>query len=100
MKIIHKLSIILATVALTACAGTHDTDMSHKPEMMKKCEPEITAKLIHQTLSNEADIKAKTNAETVRMVSPGQPITKDYNPGRVTLIVDSQTKTILKAFCG
>ncbi|WP_249409240.1 I78 family peptidase inhibitor [Acinetobacter sp. SFB] len=52
------------------------------------------------TLSSEADIKSKTNSEVVRLVAPGQPITKDYHPGRVTVIADQQTKTILKAFCG
>ncbi|MFV5403365.1 I78 family peptidase inhibitor [Acinetobacter sp. 228] len=100
MKIIYNLSLILAAVALTACAGTPETEVVHKPEMMKKCVPESAAKLARTTLSSEADIKSKTNAEVVRLVAPGQPITKDYNPGRVTVIADPKTQTILKAFCG
>ncbi|MFV5507036.1 MULTISPECIES: I78 family peptidase inhibitor [unclassified Acinetobacter] len=100
MKIIYNLSLILAAVALTACAGTPETEVVHKPEMMKKCVPESAAKLARTTLSSEADIKSKTNAEVVRLVAPGQPITKDYHPGRVTVIADPQTQTILKAFCG
>jgi len=100
MKIIYNLSLILAAVALTACAGTPETEVVNKPEMMKKCVPESAAKLARTTLSSEADIKSKTNAEVVRLVAPGQPITKDYHPGRVTVIADPQTQTILKAFCG
>ena len=100
MKIIYNLSLILAAVALTACAGTPETEVVHKPEMMKKCVPESAAKLARTTLSSEADIKSKTNAEVVRLVAPGQPITKDYHPGRVTVIADPKTQTILKAFCG
>ena len=100
MKIIYNVSLIIAAVTLTACAGTPDTETVHKPEMMKKCVPESAAKLARTTLSSEADIKSKTNSEVVRLVAPGQPITKDYHPGRVTVIADPQTQTILKAFCG
>ncbi|MCO8109668.1 MULTISPECIES: I78 family peptidase inhibitor [Acinetobacter] len=100
MKIIYHVSLIIAAVTLTACAGTPNTDVVQKPEMMNKCVPESAAALARTTLSSEADIKSKTNAKVVRLVAPGQPITKDYHPGRVTVIADPQTKTILKAFCG
>ncbi|WP_216936807.1 MULTISPECIES: I78 family peptidase inhibitor [unclassified Acinetobacter] len=100
MKIIYNLSLILAAATLTACAGTPETEVVQKPEMMEKCVPESAAKLAGMKLSSEADIKSKTNSEIVRLVAPGQPITKDYHPGRVTVIADPQTQTILKAFCG
>ncbi|WP_404794093.1 MULTISPECIES: I78 family peptidase inhibitor [Acinetobacter] len=44
-------------------------------------------------------MKSKTNAEVVRLVAPGQPITKDYHLGRINVIVDPQTQKIVKAFC-
>ena len=99
MKFIYNLSFILAAVALNACAGTPETEVVHKPEMMKKCVPESAAKLARTTLSSEADIKSKTNAEVVRLVALGQPITKDYHLGRINVIVDPQTQKIVKAFC-
>ncbi|WP_081408801.1 I78 family peptidase inhibitor [Acinetobacter sp. SFA] len=93
------LSFILAAVSLNACAGTPDTEAIHKPEIIKKCVPDSAAKLARKTLASEADIKSKTNAEIVRLVAPGQPITKDYHPGRINVIVDPQTQKIVKAFC-
>ena len=100
MKIIYNVSLIIAAVTLTACAGTPDTEIVHKPEMMKQWVAESAAKLTRTTLLSAAAIKSKTNSEVVRLVAPGQPITKDYHPGRVTVIADPQTQTILKAFCG
>lgn len=100
MKIIYSFSFLLAVATLTACAGTPDRVVVQKPEMMKKCMAESAAKLAGTTLSTETEIKSKTHAEVVRLVAPGQPITKDYHPRRVTVIADPQTKTVLKAFCG
>ncbi|OAL84563.1 hypothetical protein AY605_07855 [Acinetobacter sp. SFD] len=99
MKFIYNLSFILAAVALNACVGTPDKEVVYKPEMMKKYVADSAAKLARKTLASEADIKSKTNAEVVRLFAPGQAITKDYHPGRVTVIVDPQTQKIVKAFC-
>ncbi|WP_312080384.1 I78 family peptidase inhibitor [Acinetobacter schindleri] len=98
MKAIYSLPLALTIAALTACASTSNT--IQQPEIIKKCTAEGAAKLVQMKFSSETDIKSKTNSEVVRLVAPGQPITKDYYPGRVTVVVDPQTKIILQAFCG
>ncbi|MCO8059150.1 I78 family peptidase inhibitor [Acinetobacter towneri] len=100
MKIIQNLSLILVAVTLTACANNPEQMPSHQPNTMTGCVAEEATKLVGQTGLSEAAIKAKTNAEIVRMVAPGQPVTLDYRLERVTVVTDPQTKIIVQASCG
>ena len=100
MKIIQNLSLILVAVTLTACANTPEKLPSQQPDMMTECMRDEATKLVGQTGLSEAAIKAKTNAEIVRMVAPGQPVTLDYRSERVTVVTDPRTKIIVQASCG
>lgn len=100
MKIIQNLSLILVAVTLTACANNPEQMPSHQPNTMTSCVAEEATKLVGQTGLSEAAIKAKTNAEIVRMAAPGQPVTLDYRLERVTVVTDPQTKIIVQASCG
>lgn len=100
MKIIQNLSLMLVAVALTACANNPEQMPSQQPNTMTSCIADEATKLVGQTGLSEAVIKAKTNAEIVRMVAPGQPVTLDYRLERVTVVTDPQTKIIVQASCG
>ena len=100
MKIIQNLSLILAAITLTACANNPEQVPSQQPQIMTNCVSEEATKLVGQTGLSEAVIKTKTKSETVRMVSPGQPVTLDYRSNRVTVVTDPQTKLIVQASCG
>ncbi|MCO8109667.1 MULTISPECIES: I78 family peptidase inhibitor [Acinetobacter] len=100
MKIIQNLSLILAAVALTACANNPEQMPSQQPNTMTSCITDEATKLVGQTGLSEAVIKAKTKAEIVRMVAPGQPVTLDYRSNRVTVVTDPQTKIIVQVSCG
>jgi hypothetical protein len=41
-----------------------------------------------------------TGASLVRQIEPGQGVTMDYRPERVTIETDPNTGTILRASCG
>jgi len=49
-----------------------------------------------------ADDEAKqiTGATAVRQIAPGQPVTMDYAPARVTVETDPRTGRVVRAFCG
>lgn len=100
MKIIQNLSLILAAITLTACTNHPEQMPSQQPQIMTNCVSEEATKLVGQTGLSEAVIKTKTKSETVRMVSPGQPVTLDYRSNRVTVVTDPQTKIIVQASCG
>ncbi|MBD8010492.1 hemolysin [Acinetobacter sp. SFA] len=100
MKIIQNLSLMLVAVALTACANNPEQMPPHQGNTMSSCISDEAAKLVGQTGLSEATIKAKTKAEIVRMVAPGQPVTLDYRSNRITVVTDPQTKIIVQASCG
>lgn len=100
MKIVQNLFLGLIVVGLTACAN-HPTQMpSQQENPMTSCIADEATKLIGQTGLSEAEIKAKTQAEIVRVVTPLQPVTLDYRVERVTVVIDPQTKVIVQASCG
>ena len=65
-----------------------------------ECVAEEAKRLVGKSNLTEANIKALTKAQTVRMVKPGQPVTMDYRAERVTVTVDPKTNQIIQASCG
>ncbi|MCO8101265.1 I78 family peptidase inhibitor [Acinetobacter indicus] len=100
MKIIQSLSLVLVAAALTACVNNPEQTHSQQPNTMTNCISEEATKLVGKIGLSEAVIKAKTKAEIVRMVAPGQPVTLDYRANRITVVTDQQTKIIVHASCG
>ncbi|WIG50290.1 MAG: hypothetical protein OJF48_001207 [Afipia sp.] len=41
-----------------------------------------------------------TGATIVRQIKPGQGVTMDYRPERVTIETDDRTRKIIRASCG
>ena len=64
------------------------------------CSAEDAKRLIGQSKLSEAQIKAVSKAQIVRMVQPGQPVTMDYRVERVTVTIDPKTQKITAATCG
>jgi uncharacterized protein len=64
------------------------------------CSAEDAKRLIGQSKLSEAQIKALSKAQIVRMVQPGQPVTMDYRVERVTVTIDPKTQKITAATCG
>ncbi|WP_336930537.1 I78 family peptidase inhibitor [Acinetobacter tandoii] len=69
-------------------------------ESQAKCVPEQAATLVGQSGLTEAQIKQKTNAQTVRLVQPGQPVTMDYREDRVTVTINPKDNKVVQANCG
>lgn len=66
---------------------------------MNKCLPEEAIKLVGQSGLTEKQIKQKTKSDIVQIVSSNQPIIKDYNGARITIVIDKTTNKILNAIC-
>ena len=64
------------------------------------CSAEDAKRLVGQSKLSEAQIKALSKAQIVRVVQPGQPVTMDYRVERVTVTIDPKTQKITAATCG
>ncbi|WP_353141225.1 I78 family peptidase inhibitor [Acinetobacter pragensis] len=64
------------------------------------CLPEQAQKLIGQSGLSDSQIKQLTQAEIVRRVAPGQPVTMDYRDNRITVTEQPVTLKIIQASCG
>ncbi|MDM1487621.1 I78 family peptidase inhibitor [Acinetobacter towneri] len=87
-------------VAITGCSQNSDMKAVETKPVIQNCVPEAAAKLVGKTELSEAEIKAITQAEIVRMVAPDQPVTMDYRMNRVTVVIDPKTRIIVQASCG
>lgn len=65
-----------------------------------ECVADQAKTLIGQSNLTEAQMKAVTQAQIVRLVKPGQPVTMDYRAERVTVTVNPANNTIVQANCG
>lgn len=97
MMIFGTVAFALAGCSTTA---TQETTNNTNLERPSECVAEQASQLVGQSNLSEAQIKQLTKANTVRIVSPTQPMTMDYRFDRVTVVVDPATKKIVKASCG
>lgn len=65
-----------------------------------QCVADKAKTLIGQAKLTEDQIKAISQAQIVRLVKPGQPVTMDYRVERVTVTVNPINKKIIQATCG
>lgn len=65
-----------------------------------ECVADKAKKLIGQSNLSEAQIKSISQAQIVRWVKPGQPVTMDYRVERVTVTVNPTNSKIIQANCG
>nr|WP_180176999.1 I78 family peptidase inhibitor [Acinetobacter sp. YH12039] len=65
-----------------------------------QCVADKAKTLIGQAKLTENQIKAISQAQIVRLVKPGQPVTMDYRVERVTVTVNPINQKIIQATCG
>ncbi|MYN12284.1 hypothetical protein GSY71_03840 [Pusillimonas sp. TS35] len=53
----------------------------------------------HMTAELEQQARQLSGASVVRVIRPGQAITRDYNAGRINLQLDSYD-VVVRAYCG
>lgn len=97
-KLLPVGALILAGVVLAACRSeTTQAQTGAAPGLCRRDAAEVLAGKDRVT---DAQAKQVTGASLVRQIKPGQPVTMDYRPERVTIETDQKTGKILRAFCG
>lgn len=94
----------LALFSLAACAQTPSdkaasADSASAAAPTGECRPDAASALVGQALPSEARTKELTGATIVRVAGPDDALTQDFRVERVTIIVDPQTKKVIRAGC-
>lgn len=101
MRAIMSSTAFLALLSLTACATASSPQEGNSPPVAAgECRPDDAKALEGQVVPAEDRIKVLTGATTIRSTGPDGMLTQDFRVERVTLIVDPQTRKILRASCG
>lgn len=64
------------------------------------CDPIKAKKLVGKTDLTEKQILSTTNARVYRSAYVGEPVTEEFRPDRVTIVIDPKTKRIVASMCG
>ena len=64
------------------------------------CDPIKAKKLVGKTDLTEKQILSTTNARVYRSAYVGEPVTEEFRPDRVTIVIDPKTKKIVASMCG
>lgn len=64
------------------------------------CDPINAKKLVGKTDLTEKQILSTTNARVYRSAYVGEPVTEEFRPDRVTIVIDPKTKRIVASMCG
>lgn len=64
------------------------------------CDPIKVKNLIGKTGLTEKQVLSMTNARIYRSAYPGEAVTEDFRPDRVTIVIDPKTKRIIASACG
>jgi hypothetical protein len=89
---------LLAVSGLSACQS--GAQPAHPPQPHAPCRAEAAQALAGRARISDAEAKQLTGASIVRQVAPGQPVTMDFRPDRVTIETDPATGRIVRASCG
>lgn len=96
---IHAHRFAGLTVALLVVVGCHSETKaaSHQAGV---CNPAAAAALADKNRISDRRAKRLTGATIVRQIKPGQGVTMDYRPERVTIETDDKTRKIVRPSCG
>lgn len=96
MRLISRIAcpatLLLALAGCQTSAATHDG--------AGLCRENVVGTLVGQTRINDGAASQFTGASTVRQIRPGDAVTEDFRPERVTIETDPDTGRITRAFCG
>ena len=97
---LRALIIASPLFALTACVGYPTLDDGDEPgippELNTDCGASDRDFLLGQSIS---EVSTETLAEYVRVIRPGDAVTRDYRIGRLNIDLD-HTDTIVRLWCG
>ncbi|WP_020181156.1 I78 family peptidase inhibitor [Methylopila sp. M107] len=99
MKTVTSTLAGAALVALGALAFVPEgaSAAARKPAA-RSCEAAAALKLVGEAAPDDARVRQLTGAKKIRRVKPGQAVTMDYSPDRVTLEIVSGR--IVSTSCG
>ncbi len=80
--------------------GKEVEEWAYYREHQRKCLATKAITLINQVDPGDDVIKQVTQATIIRRVTPNMGVTADYQPTRVTIIVDGVSHQITHAVCG
>ncbi|MDV7586811.1 hypothetical protein [Acinetobacter baumannii] len=64
------------------------------------CDPVKAKHLIGKTDLTEKQVLSMTNARVYLSAYVGEPVTEEFRPDRVTIVIDPKTKRIIASMCG
>ncbi|WP_425516184.1 I78 family peptidase inhibitor [Rhizobium anhuiense] len=65
-----------------------------------RCDASAVQTLIGRPKPTDEQARRISGATSARQIAPGQPVTHDYRPDRVTLETDSASGRMVRASCG
>lgn len=97
-KLISAAVLMAAATTVTACQTNAGGPGSRGTPGL--CKPTAAEALAGTDRLTDQQAMQKTGASIVRQIVPGQGVTLDYRPERVTIETDPKTGKIVRAFCG
>jgi hypothetical protein len=94
----HSVAVFVATLLLTACAAPPPGvayDLPAKNKFRACPYQEFVGKNI-----DEVRVKLESDKKTYRLLEPDSMMTMDFNPDRINVVYNSDTKKIERVFCG
>ena len=96
---VRAMLVCAATLALSACSSV---DLNEPPETQPGvCNAEKASHVTGRRISNalEQEAKRASGATMIRVIRPGQMVTKDYRIERLNLQLNDHD-TVIRAYCG
>lgn len=90
-------SLAVALLALAVYPGLMSVGASAQAGA---CDPAAAEALVGRDRVTDDQARQSTGATLVRQVGPGDPVTMDFQPDRVTIETDPATGRIVRAACG
>jgi hypothetical protein len=101
MNRIRNVALAAASLlALSACTSDSSPEMPAPGLGPMACDRAAAERLVGQPRPTDEAARAATGASTVRQIGPGDPVTRDFRPNRVTIETDPATGTVTAASCG
>lgn len=103
MPLSCRLCLLLVCAGINACAQQPPAVADAPPAVIApgKCNEAAAQFALGQLADAKLleEVRVRASAQRVRAVRPGQMVTMDYDPGRLTLDLDAGNR-IVRARCG
>lgn len=96
---IHARHFAGLAIAVLVIAGCHSESQAARVRA-GVCNADAAAALAGKNRISDRRAKRLTGAKIVRQIKPGQGVTMDFRPERVTIETDDKTGKIIRASCG